>query len=288
MYGISILFITFIRIFASMKTFPCAKINLGLYVTERRPDGYHNLETIFYPIPLCDELTIEPSAVDSLTVTGIPVEGSADDNLVWRVVGLLRSEGLSVPPVGIHLDKRIPMGAGLGGGSSDASFAMRMLNQMFELGLSDDDMERRLSRLGADCPFFVRCRPVFATGIGDQFQPIGLSLSGLHLLLVKPADHVSTREAYSQIRPARPPHDLTQSIMRPIGEWQQLVANDFEASVFPQHPTIATIKRDLLRCGALYAAMSGSGSSVFGLFAQVPDADLLRHFAPHFTFTTIL
>ena len=271
-----------------MKTFPCAKINLGLYVVERRSDGYHNLETIFYPIPLCDELSIEPANEDSLLVEGLSVEGQWRDNLVWRVVTLLRDEGFPIPPVAIRLHKITPMGAGLGGGSSDAAHAMLMLNEMFRLGLSDDDMERRLSRLGADCPFFVRRQPVFATGIGDQFTPVSVNLSGLHLLLVKPSDHVSTREAYSAVRPQQPQHPLQESILRPIQEWQQLVSNDFEQSVFPLHPTIADIKADLIRQGALYAAMSGSGSAVFGLFAQAPSPQLLASFAPHFTFTAPL
>ncbi|MBO4612441.1 MAG: 4-(cytidine 5'-diphospho)-2-C-methyl-D-erythritol kinase [Bacteroidaceae bacterium] len=271
-----------------MKTFPCAKINLGLYVVERRPDGYHNLETVFYPIPLCDELEIVPAAEDQLAIEGFPVDGQWRDNLVWRVVKQLRDGGLPIPPIVIRLRKTIPMGAGLGGGSSDAAHTMLMLNEMFHLGLSDDDMEQRLSRLGADCPFFVRRQPVFATGIGDQFTPVALSLTGQHLLLVKPSDHVSTREAYSAVRPRHPQHPLLQSIQRPISEWQQLVGNDFEQSVFPQHPTIADIKQQLINNGALYAAMSGSGSAVFGIFAQAPSPQLIASFSSHFTFTAPL
>jgi len=271
-----------------MRTFPCAKINLGLYVVERRPDGYHNLETIFYPIPLCDELEVTPSDSDCLTVEGLSVDGDWHDNLVWRVVKQLRELGHSVPPVSIRLRKITPMGAGLGGGSSDAAHTMTMLNQMFQLGLSEDEMERMLAKLGADCPFFVRCKPVFATGIGDKFQPASIDLSGLHLLLVKPSDHVSTREAYSLVRPQQPKHSLLESIQRPISEWQQLIANDFEQSVFPNHPTIADIKQRLIDNGALYAAMSGSGSAVFGLFAQAPTPEFIASFEPHFTFTSSL
>ena len=267
-----------------MISYPCAKINLGLYVTERRPDGYHNLETIFYPIPLCDELEINTSEEDILTIEGLSVEGRWQDNLVWRVVTLLRDRGFNVPPIAIRLRKVTPMGAGLGGGSSDAAFTMTMLNEMFYLGLSEDEMERLLSGLGADCPFFVRRRPVFATGIGDIFQNVDVDLSGLHLLLVKPDDFVSTREAYSLVRPRRPEFSLVESILRPIQEWQQYILNDFEQSVFPQHPTIANIKQRLIDNGALYAAMSGSGSAVFGLFAEEPSPQLISSLSPHFTF----
>ena len=271
-----------------MKTFPCAKINLGLYVTERRPDGYHNLETVFYPIPLCDELDIESSDHDSLSLAGIHVDGPAEDNLVVRAVRLLRDEGHAVPPVSIRLSKHIPSGAGLGGGSSDAAHTVVMLNDMFRLGLTPDAMECLVARLGADCPFFVRHRPVFATGIGDQFSPLPLNLSGLHLLLVKPDDFVSTREAYQGVRPQRPLHDLRQSILRPVGEWASTVANDFERSVFPQHPAVEAIKRLLIAQGALYAAMSGSGSSVFGLFAEAPTSAMLQAHHPHFVFSAPL
>lgn len=276
-----------------MKMFPCAKINLGLYVTERRPDGYHNLETVFYPIPLCDELEVELSECghDTLEIQGLPtggdhapaigVEGilSPTDNLVMRVVQMLREEGRMIPPLRVRLRKEIPSGAGLGGGSSDAAAMMRVLCDMFSLGLTEEDMERRVARLGADCAFFIRSIPVFATGIGDQFTPLRLDLSGLWLVLVKPSDFVSTREAYAAIVPRRPHHNLRESILRPIEEWSQLVTNDFEDSVFPTHPAIAHIKQRFYDNGALYAAMSGSGSSVFGLFRNPPSDDMLQSLA---------
>lgn len=267
-----------------MKTYPCAKINLGLYVTERRPDGYHNLETVFYPIPLCDELEMETAAEDLFLTEGIEVAGPAEDNLVLRAVRLLREQGHPIPPLRIRLKKNIPSGAGLGGGSSDAAFAVRMANDLCALGLSDEEMERLVARLGADCPFFVRHQPVLATGIGDQFTPLSLRLGNLWLLLVKPSDFVSTREAYANVTPRRPLHPLAESILRPVGEWRRLVGNDFEHSVFPLHPTVAAIKQDLYTHGALYAAMSGSGSSVFGLFRERPAEAMLRTFAPHFVF----
>ena len=255
-----------------MKTHPCAKINLGLYVTERRPDGYHNLETIFYPIPLCDDLEIEPAAEESFVLEGLPVAGDPADNLVMRVVAALRLRGFDIPPLSVRLTKHIPMGAGLGGGSSDAAYALLLLNDLFRLGLSPDEMERIVAPLGADCPFFIRHQPAFATGIGDQLRPIGLDLSGFHLVLLKPDDFVSTREAYQGIQPRRPRHDLARDILRPVSEWSGLVENDFERSVFPLHPAIADLKAMLYQQGALYAAMSGSGSAVFGLFDREPQS----------------
>ncbi|MBQ8968220.1 MAG: 4-(cytidine 5'-diphospho)-2-C-methyl-D-erythritol kinase [Bacteroidaceae bacterium] len=271
-----------------MKTYPCAKINLGLYVTERRPDGYHNLETVFYPIPLCDELEMETATKDLFLAEGFEVAGPAEENLVLRAVRLLRDQGHPVPPLRIRLKKTIPSGAGLGGGSSDAAFTVRMANDLCALGLSDEEMEHLMTRLGADCPFFVRHQPVLATGIGDQFTPLSLRLCDLWLLLVKPDDFISTREAYANVTPRRPQYPLAESILRPVSEWSEFVSNDFEHSVFPLHPTVAAIKQDLYAHGALYAAMSGSGSSVFGLFRERPTEAVLHAFAPHFIFCTRL
>jgi len=278
-----------------MITKPCAKINLGLYVTERRADGYHNLETVFYPIPLRDELEVETSDKDELLVEGIPIAGNAEDrsagkdallkeNLVMRVVRKLRDEGHDIPPLRIKLRKNIPSGAGLGGGSSDAAYMMRMLNEMFHLGLSIEEMECSVSHLGADCAFFIQHKPVMAKGIGDLFTPINLDLTGWHILLVKPDDFISTREAYQGVEPRLPQHNLEDSIQRPVDEWKTLVENDFERSVFPQHHTVAGIKQRLYEAGAQYAAMSGSGSSVFGLFREKPSSALADAFAPHFIF----
>lgn len=271
----------------TMVSYPCAKVNLGLYVVERRPDGYHNLETVFYPIPLHDELQVESNtegaADDEFTLEGIPVAGDAKDNLVMRVVAQLR-DSFAIPPLRIKLTKNIPSGAGLGGGSSDAAFMMRMLNDMFALGLSPEEMEQRVSLLGADCAFFIRCRPTMAEGIGNIFSPINVSLKGLHLVLVKPSDFVSTKEAYSMVRPARPARPLRQTIKGGIKDWKSHLLNDFETSVLPLHPTILNIKEELYRQGALYAVMSGSGSSVFGLFSE-PQPQAHELFAPHFVFT---
>lgn len=273
---------------AKTTVYPCAKVNLGLYVVERRPDGYHNLETVFYPIPLRDELTVEPSheGDDSMTLSGIPVAGDVKDNLVMKVVYQLRQD-FDIPPLKISLQKNIPSGAGLGGGSSDAAFMMKLLNGMFGLGLSDKEMEDRVSRLGADCAFFIRQQPTMAEGIGNVFSPTEVSLKGLHLVLVKPDDFVSTKEAYSMVRPARPEHPLRETIEGDISLWKERLLNDFETSVLPLHPTILNIKEELYRQGAVYAVMSGSGSSVFGLFRQ-PLENARELFSDHFVFTGVM
>ena len=223
-----------------MLLFPNAKINLGLNVVGRRPDGYHDIETVFYPIGLCDVLSIVPSATCtdySFSTGGIPVGGDAEDNLVVKAYRLLQRE-CALPPVDISLEKRIPFGAGLGGGSADAAFMLRGLNELFALGLSADRLEQLAARLGADCPVFVRNKPVFATGIGNVFSPISLSLEGYTLLVVKPGVHVSTAEAYSRVTPRRPAEPLTQLLARPVDEWRGRVVNDFEESVFALHPQV--------------------------------------------------
>lgn len=269
-----------------MKTRPNCKINLGLNIVERRPDGYHNLETIFYPVPLADELVLERAEADSIEVKGIPVEGDVFDNLVWRAVRLLRAEGCEIPPIRVELTKHIPNGAGLGGGSSDAAFMIKMLNEEFRLGLSVGEMERHASVLGADCPVFIQNKPVYAEGIGNVFSPIGLSLEGWYFVLVKPDDFISTREAYSAVTPKPSGFDLRELAAQPVGQWKGRMVNDFEASVFPHHPVVQGIRDRLYEMGAEYASMSGSGSSVFGLFRE-PVA-LEGEFAGHFLYTCTL
>lgn len=260
----------------------CCKINLGLNIVERRPDGYHNLQTIFYPVPLFDELTIrEGEDEDVLTLGGNPLEGDVQDNLVLRAVRLLRQEGFPIPPLNIDLRKVIPSGAGLGGGSSDAACMVKTLKLLYDLPLSERQMEEFASRLGADCPFFVNPRPLYAEGIGDVFTPISLSLSGWYLMLVKPEVHVSTREAYAGVHPHQPAFSLLETIKLPVGQWAERMTNDFEKSIFSNHPLLAEIKQELYRQGAAYASMSGSGSTIFGLFRSQPDNE---PFAEHFTF----
>jgi 4-diphosphocytidyl-2-C-methyl-D-erythritol kinase len=203
-----------------------------------------------------------------LHVSGRTIEGDPDDNLVVRAYRLVKDLHPTIAPVDIHMYKHIPTGAGLGGGSADAAFMIRLLNDKFELGMTDDEMERHAARLGADCAFFVRNRPVFATGIGNIFHPVELSLKGFHLVLVKPDVFVSTKAAFAHIVPQRPQVDLREVARMPVEEWKGVMRNDFEDSVFPQFPEIAAIKDRLYDLGAVYASMSGSGSSVFGLFRQ--------------------
>lgn len=255
-----------------MITFPNAKINLGLHITEKRPDGYHNLETVFYPINLQDALEVtrreenEPDC--TLHLKGTPLEGALEDNLVVKAYRLLQQDFPQMAPIDITLFKHIPSGAGLGGGSSDAAFMLKLLNEKFKLAIPVEQLEEYAARLGADCAFFVRNQPVFATGIGNIFEPIELSLKGYHLVLVKPDVFVSTRDAFAEIRPAQPEVSLKEIIHRPVEEWKEVLKNDFERSVFQKFPEIAAIKDELYDLGAVYASMSGSGASVYGIFRE--------------------
>ena len=250
-----------------MIAFPNAKINLGLNIISKRSDGYHNIETVFYPIDLCDVLEIVPSkeGMTKLFQTGMPVEDDPQKNLVMKAYRLLEKQ-YTLPPLDIYLDKHIPMGAGLGGGSADAAFMLRLLNDFAELNLSPEQLEKYAGQLGADCAFFIRNQPVFAEGIGTIFTPISLSLEGRRIALVKPDIHVSTQEAYANIKPQKPQERITDILQLPVNEWKNRLTNDFEASVFARYPQIEKIKQRLYDDGALYASMSGSGSSVFGIF----------------------
>lgn len=260
-----------------MITFPNIKINLGLSITEKRPDGYHNLETVFYPVALEDALEIRtnPEAQQKFTLHqhGMEIAGNPENNLVVKAYLLLDKE-FHLPPVEIHLYKHIPSGAGLGGGSSDAAFMLKLLNEHYNLQLSDNQLEDYAATLGADCAFFIKNTPTYAEGIGNIFSPIELSLKGYRIMIVKPDVFVSTREAFANIRPHRPEYPVREVIRRPVAEWKDTLINDFEASVFPQYPVIGEIKEELYHQGAIYASMSGSGSSVFGLFTA--DTTLLE------------
>ncbi len=270
-----------------MITFPNAKINLGLDIVERRADGYHDIETVFMPIPLHDALEIVPARDNSDTTLmchGRTVDCPPEKNLVYRAWALMRDEH-GVPPVEMHLYKHIPDGAGLGGGSSDATATLLMLNRMFSLGLDHNQIALLAVRLGADCPFFVYNRPMLATGIGDKLTDINVSLAGLTMVLVAPAVYVSTREAYAGVTPHRPAVPLSERIAAPLPGWQATVTNDFEPTVMAVHPLLSEVKATLLAHGAAYAAMSGSGCSVFGLFDSDKVADdAARHLDNHATF----
>lgn len=250
-----------------MILFPNAKINLGLDILRKRPDGYHDIETVMIPVGWRDILEIVPAKGDvtTLTVTGRDVNCPPEKNLVMKAYRAL-SERVALPPVDIYLRKIIPDGAGMGGGSADASFTLRGLNEMFALGLSDEALADVAATLGADCPFFIYNRPMLCTGTGTEMTPINVSLRGLTLVIVKPPVSVPTATAYSHTVPQYPPTPLREAISRPLEEWKGLVKNDFEPSVFPAYPTIEELKEKLIESGAVYASMSGSGSAVYGLF----------------------
>lgn len=266
-----------------MICFPNAKINLGLNIVSKREDGYHNLETIFYPIQIKDALEIivkENQSKDTFIESGIKIDSDPDSNLVMKALMLMRSK-YDFPKVEVHLLKTIPFGAGLGGGSADASFMLKLLNNTFSLGASDNELATIAVQLGADCPFFIYNRPVFATGIGEIFEDIDLSLDNYTFVLIKPDIHVSTKDAFSLIKPTKPQLPLTEIIKQPIEEWRNLMVNDFEKSVFHKFPEIGVVKDRLYHLGALYASMTGSGSSVFGIFKGISDEESLRALAPY-------
>lgn len=253
-----------------MVTFPNAKINLGLDVVAKRPDGYHNLETIFYPVPLQDilEITVteEEGAPDyTFKMHNAVFEGDNNDNLVVKAYKILAADH-KLPKVEMSLYKNIPTGAGLGGGSADAAFALKMLNEIACLNLSDEQLEAYAARIGADCAFFIKNTPAYATGIGNILSPTVCSISGYHLVLVKPDIHISTKEAYSLVTPAAAETPLTEIAELAVEEWKGKMKNDFEKSVFANHPQMKKIKEELYNMGAVYASMSGSGSAFFGLF----------------------
>lgn len=250
-----------------MLAFANAKINLGLNVIGKRPDGYHDLETVFYPVKVYDVLEITDAAETNCVIRGIDVPGSTQDNLCLKAYHLLAAD-FKLPPQCITLLKNIPIGAGLGGGSADAAFLIKLLNDKFTLQLSTEQMEAYAAKLGADCPFFIRNTPVFAEGIGDQFTEIELDLSAYFITLVKPDIHVATADAYSGIKPMVPSTSVKDLIHLPIREWKSRLLNDFEQRVFAKYPQIAQVKASLYDAGAAYAAMSGSGSCVFGIFEK--------------------
>lgn len=262
-----------------MILFPNAKINLGLNITRRRPDGYHDLISVMVPVDWTDVLEIVPSSSGHTTLTtlGRHVDCPPEQNLVMKAYNALDHE-VGLPPVDIYLEKIIPDGAGLGGGSADASFTLRGLNEMFELGLSDDRLAQIASTLGADCPLFIYNRPMLATGTGTTLSPVDLNLHHYHILILKPDVSVATRQAYAGVTPRQPQVDIIDRLSS--GSFTEIV-NDFEESVFPQFPTLAEIKAAIQASGAIYASMSGSGSSIYGIYTDETVArealDLLGH-----------
>lgn len=247
--------------------FANAKINLGLFITEKRDDGFHNLETIFYPIALHDVIEFIPSESQQLELhtQGIQIPGQNTDNLILKSYQLLSKE-FDLPPLQINLIKNIPTGAGLGGGSSDGARMLQMLNDYFQLNIHSDKLMEYASTLGSDCAFFILNQPCFASGRGEILQPVNLDLSGYSLHLIHPGIHISTKEAFAKIKPKPSNFDLKNLMLNDISSWKDIIRNDFEESVFPQYPELSEIKQTLYREGAVYASMSGSGSAMFGIF----------------------
>ncbi|MFA5972341.1 MAG: 4-(cytidine 5'-diphospho)-2-C-methyl-D-erythritol kinase [Lentimicrobiaceae bacterium] len=254
-----------------MITFPNCKINLGLWVIQRRTDGYHNIQTVMIPVPWCDILEIVPAndSETTLIVTGNQFESPIENNLCYKAWKLMADQ-YTVPPVSIHLHKVIPTGAGLGGGSSDASFTLRMLNSMFQLNLDNEILRSLAVQLGMDCPFFIENVPALSTGRGEFLKPVSLNFEGFYLVIVKPEIHVSTAAAFLGIKPVFRENSIDELTSLPIQEWKKVLHNDFDESVFALYPEIQEVRNLLYRHGAIYAAMSGSGSAVFGLFARNP------------------
>jgi 4-diphosphocytidyl-2-C-methyl-D-erythritol kinase len=258
-----------------MVIFPHCKINLGLHVISKREDGYHNIETCFYPIPWTDILEIIPAREFSFTSSGSDIPGKEEDNLCIRAYRLLQTQ-FNLTPVKIHLHKVLPTGAGLGGGSSDAAFTLRLLNSIFDLNLNTIQLREFAAQLGSDCAFFIDDKPMLGSGRGEQLAEVPSILKELYMIIIKPDIHVSTAEAYAGVKPHVPNQTLAEILTLPVVEWKDLLVNDFEKSVFVKYPAIESIKKELYDHGALYASMSGSGSSVFGIF--LAQTELAHYF----------
>jgi 4-diphosphocytidyl-2-C-methyl-D-erythritol kinase len=251
-------------------SFPNAKINLGLYITEKRPDSYHNLESIFYPVACTDALEIINAQELGFSSSGIAIPGNNMDNLCIKAYQLLQND-FDIAPVHIHLHKSVPIGAGMGGGSADAAFTLKMLNEKFKLNLENQTLENYAQQLGADCAFFIDNLPKFCYQKGDQFQAINLDLSAYKIVLINPKIHISTAQAYAGIVPAPAQSDIKEMIQQPISTWQNNLHNQFEDHLFAAYPTLPSIKQNLYQAGALYASMTGSGSTIYGIFEKQID-----------------
>lgn len=252
-----------------MIVFPNAKINIGLNVVSQRDDGYHNLETIFYPVKLSDALEIADADKTAFSTSGLVIDALPENNLVFKAYSLLKKD-FELPEFKIHLHKVIPFGAGLGGGSSDAAFMLHLLNDYCHLGLNNNQLEKYALQLGADCPFFIHNKPAFASGIGNQLEPTGIDLSAYKIVIAKPSVSVSTPDAYQNITPSKPAFSLRELSQVPLEEWKDIVVNDFEKTVFSKYPEIGYLKESFYAMGAIYSSMSGSGSAVFGIFRHLP------------------
>ncbi len=269
-----------------MVVFPNCKINLGLRIIRKRNDGYHDLETIFYPIPMNDALeVIRTPATDTnlaFQSSGLTISGDTSNNLCVKAYQLLKKDFPQLGPVQMHLHKVIPMGAGLGGGSSDGAFALQLINDLFHLQLSKEQLIGYALQLGSDCPFFILNQPCFASGRGEKMEPVTLDLSGYHFAIVNPGIHINTGWAFSQLQLNEPNQlelpDLRTIIQQPVSGWKETLINDFEAPVCKAHPEIASVKQQLYDAGAVYASMTGSGSTVFGLFTEKKELNFPEHY----------
>lgn len=258
-----------------MLRFPNAKINIGLFITEKRTDGYHNLETIFYPVAVKDGLEIIASGDESVHLTGLKVEGNAEGNLVWKAYQLLKKDfSQLVTPLEMHLHKVIPMGAGLGGGSADGAFMLTMLNDFFQLHIPQQQLESYALQLGSDCPFFIRNKPVFAKGRGEQMEAVNLNLDDYTIQLICPKLHISTANAFKGIVPQPAFFNLKEIEGIAVQDWKQCISNDFEKTLFPHYPALAQIKNQLYEQGAIYASLSGTGATVYGIFEKDKKASI--------------
>lgn len=268
-----------------MLSFPNAKINLGLHITGKLPNGYHTIESCLYPIPWTDALEFVEAKKTSFHSSGINIPGSEKDNLVLKAYKLLKKD-YHLPELEIHLHKAIPMGAGLGGGSADAAFMLKMLNEQYQLFLDNSVLEDYAAQLGSDCPFFIENKPALASGTGTDLKTLSLDLSGLQLIVVNPGIHISTQEAYAGVRPAPPETDL-ESLLTSVNldTWRELLVNQFEESVFNKYPELKSIKDSFYSLGAGYASMSGSGSTIFGLFKEAVPLPETWKALPHLVTT---
>lgn len=268
-----------------MVVFPNCKINLGLNIVRKRPDGYHDLETVFYPIPFTDALEIIPAANAAeqlvFSASGLPVTGAVENNLCVKAYHLLKKDFPQLPPIQMHLHKAIPMGAGLGGGSADGAFTLKLLNDKFSLGLSEDELVKYSLQLGSDCPFFVYNKPCFASGRGEVIEPIPLDLKAYQIVIVNPGVHINTGWAFGQLTPKQPLTSIKAIIQEPVEQWQGKLINDFEEPLLAHYPELKLLKEKLHSLDALYVSMSGSGSTFFGIFekgVKITPADFLLQY----------
>jgi 4-diphosphocytidyl-2-C-methyl-D-erythritol kinase len=266
-----------------MILFPSAKINIGLRVTAKRGDGFHNIESVFYPVPLKDVIEFREAAEFKLTIYGKPVPGKLSENLLQKSWQLLHQH-FNLPPVEVVLLKNIPVGSGLGGGSADAVFFIRAINDFFRLNITDERLTYLAAQLGSDCPFFIRNKPAFVTGRGETIHSCQLDLGGIFIVLIVPRLHFPTEDFFLKVTPATRDVSLREIIRQPVKRWQNLITNDFEKIAFQEYPLLAEIKAALLKRGALYASMTGTGSALYGLFETEPETGVLEKYGEIYSY----